>query len=1384
MCHLTSSCESCKRAALGATRPGKIDSKMEITTTNTKEEIRRLQSCINDLISLLALPAIWAGQQPPEVVETLLDALLGILRLDFVYFRQDKLAGGLLFEAARVAGRQKSDVDAEKIGRALASWLKEDASTSPCLLPNPITSNGSRAGEEVTVVSCPLGLNEGSGVVVAGSRRRDFPDKVESLLLKVAVNQTAIELQGKRLLSERNSTQVALFESEERLRLALHAANIGTWDYNPITGALKWDKRCKELFGLGETEVSYDTFLAGLHPADREQTDAAVKRALDPASGGDYDIEYRTVGIEDGVERWIAAKGRAYFDATGRAVRFVGTAIDVSEHKRAALESEEQARLAALGMDVGTALTQAATLPAMLNDCCEALVRHLNAAFSRIWIFNQKDNVLELQASAGLDTHLDGSHGHIPVGQYKIGLIAQERKPHLTNDVQNDPRIRDKEWVKQAGIVAFAGYPLTVEDRLIGVMAILARQPLTDIVFQRMGSVADNIAVGIERKRTETDLREQTEVVETINRVGQILSAELDINKIVQALTDAATELTGAQYGAFFYNVINEEGESYHLYTLSGVPREAFAHFPLPRNTDLFGPTFRGEGIVRSDDVKKDPRYGKNSPYYGIPPGHLPVTSYLAVPVVSRSGEVLGGLFFAHPEPGVFTERDEQIVVGLAAQAAIAMDNASLFEMVEQERAQAEASEQRYRFVAEAIPQIVWTAAADGAVDYFNQKWCDYTGQAREQSYGWGWYGAIHPEQLPATNECWTHSIKTGEPCEVEYLLKRADGIYRWHLARALPMRDAQGRIIKWFGTCTDIHDKKQAEEERAQRLANEQEYSARLKALADAALAINASLSSDELFQVITEKARELIGAHQAVTSITVNQDWSQVINTMALSEKYAAWRNYNTRSDGTDIYSLVCRINRPLRMTQAQLEAHRHWRGFDQEAANHPPMRGLLAAPLIARDGRNFGLIQLSDKYAEEFTAEDESILVQLSQMASIAIENTRLYSEAQAANRAKDEFLAMVSHEVRTPMTAILGWARMLRAGQLDEATRVRAIETIERNVKTQAQLIEDLLDISRIITGKLKLDTQVVDLRPVIEAAIETVRPAAEAKSIQLQALLHPGTSPVTGDAGRLQQVVWNLLSNAVKFTDPGGFVEISLTSNDTQVKITVRDTGKGINPDFLPYVFDRFRQADTTSTRIHGGLGLGLAIVRHLVEMHGGTVEAASKGEGKGATFTVTLPTLALYKKPAAVSALDYLTNLSANGIVTGSQALNGVRVLIVEDDADTLAMLTLLLQQSGAEVIVATSAAEGLEFLKINMPDVIVSDISMPGEDGYSLIRKIRALRPEEGGQTPAVALTAYAKTEDRVRALSAGFQQHIAKPVEPIEMITVVANLAGRFYK
>lgn len=590
------------------------------------------------------------------------------------------------------------------------------------------------------------------------------------------------------------------------------------------------------------------------------------------------------------------------------------------------------------------------------------------------------------------------------------------------------------------------------------------------------------------RKRAERALAEEAHALEVLNRVGKAVAAQWELDQIVQIVTDAATELSGAAYGAFFYNVVNGAEEAYLLYALSGASRESFAKFPMPRATQVFGPTFRGESVIRSADIRQDPRYGQNAPFSGMPPGHLPVVSYLAVPVTLHDGEVIGGMFFAHPRPGVFTERAERLAVGIAAQAAIAIDNARLFQALREQEAQ---------------------------------------------------------------------------------------------------------------------------------------------------------------LRQVLTEREQ-------------------------------------------------------------------------------------ILESERAAR-------------------------------------------SEAERLGHMKDEFLATLSHELRTPLNAIQGWATLLRQHGVSREDHERGLETIERNVRAQGQIINDLLDMSRIISGKIHLEVQPLQLHDVIHNAIETVRPSASAKHIRIMPMLDSSIGTVRGDPNRLQQVLWNLLSNAVKFTPSGGRIQVVLERVNSHVEIVVEDSGVGIRPEFLPYVFDRFRQGDPTTSRRFGGLGLGLSIVKSLIEIHGGSVRVKSPGENQGSTFVVALPISHIQedtqrvKRPLAVS--DPLEAIEL-------PRLEGVKVLIVDDEPDGRALVARILQGRGALPACASNAGEALALLQQEVFDVLLSDIGMPDVDGYELIRRVRTLDASRPGPIPAIAVTAYARPEDRQRSLLAGYQMHLAKPVEAREVVAAISSL------
>jgi PAS domain S-box-containing protein len=517
-------------------------------------------------------------------------------------------------------------------------------------------------------------------------------------------------------------------------------------------------------------------------------------------------------------------------------------------------------------------------------------------------------------------------------------------------------------------------------------------------------------------------------------------------------------------------------------------------------------------------------------------------------------------------------------------------------------------SGERLRFMAESMPHKIFTARPDGAVDYFNQQWRDYTGLSLERMQGWEWKKLLHPDDVDENAKRWQHSISTGEPYQMEHRFRKANGDHCWHLTRAHAKRDAKGNISMWVGSNTDIDTIKRADEEKRQLLENER------------------------------------------------------------------------------------------------------------------------------------------------------------------------RARSEVERASQIKDEFLATLSHELRTPLNAILGWSQLILKGSISKEDIQKGLETIERNARSQNKLIEDLLEMSSIICGKIRLDVKRLNLSDVVEAAVESVTPAAEAKDIRLRKIIDPAAGPVSGDPNRLQQIIWNLLSNAVKFTPKGGNIEIIVERIASHLEVTVKDSGLGIKPAFLEYVFDRFRQADSSLTRQHGGLGLGLAIVKQLVGLHGGTVRAESAGEGKGAEFIVSLPLAPVSERKEQHPAMSIHADNDREHI-----SLSGIKVLVIDDEPDARELIKWILTQSKAAVVIAASATEGLEMLKTERPDVLISDIGMPGKDGYQFIREVRNLPAIEGGKTPAIALTAFAGSGDRTKALIAGYHMHLAKPIESDELIATIGSLKGR---
>ncbi|MDN4036136.1 ATP-binding protein [Massilia sp. YIM B02443] len=532
--------------------------------------------------------------------------------------------------------------------------------------------------------------------------------------------------------------------------------------------------------------------------------------------------------------------------------------------------------------------------------------------------------------------------------------------------------------------------------------------------------------------------------------------------------------------------------------------------------------------------------------------------------------------------------------------------------------------EERFRSLVMATSQIVWSNTPDGRVDEDSPSWRAFTGQTYEEWREFGWLEAVHPDDRDATRRLWLACVASKSLFETRYRLRRADGAYRWTEVRGVPIVDATGSIREWIGTNTDIHETVMAEAELAQRLEREQRNAALLAKVAHAARKLQTVLWDGDIAEVLVSEVRDILQVHQAVVSITEGANWSQAINAVSLSDKYAPYRAYAESTDGSGIYAEVCRTNQPLRLTQQQLEAHPQWKGFGRHAAAHPPIRGWLAVPLIDRTGKNIGLIQASDKIEGEFSAEDEAILVQLASIAANGFENARLYQSLQEQDRRKDEFLAMLAHELRNPLAPIAAASEMLKLGTASEERIRRSSEVIGRQVRHLTSLIDDLLDVSRVTRGLIELDRALLDPMALVASAVEQSQPLMTARGHSFAIEGDANGARVVGDANRLVQVIANLLNNAAKYTPNGGAIVLTVARDGDVLAISVRDNGTGIDASLLPRIFDLFTQAERTPDRAQGGLGIGLALVKTIVSLHDGQVSAHSGGPGAGSVFTVTL----------------------------------------------------------------------------------------------------------------------------------------------------------------
>ncbi|MHC5746051.1 MAG: PAS domain-containing protein [Nostoc sp.] len=1190
-------------------------------------------------------------------------------------------------------------------------------------------------------------------------------DLLKELAIQVgiAIRQAELYQQAQNELTDRRRVEAELRESEEWLRLALSASRMGTWNWNIQTGKISWSDNLEALFGLeqGEFDGSFEMFAARVHPDDRDRLLAAVDRAV--ATGEDYDIEFRVV-YPNGTIRWALSQGKVFYDQHGQPIQMAGIDLDITERKRSAetlRESEERFRQLAENIDAVF----------WIKEVSKNRVSYVSPAYKKLWGLNPQELYQGQQAwvdrihpedreSTDRAFHEKAVAGQfdeeyriiLPNGSirwvhdrcfplrdetgeiYRFAGIAED----ISDRKQVEQALRDSEERLQMALEGSGGglwdwNIVTNEDYLssrwlemlgyeqgdlpghfnswerlihpddkVWVMERLNAHLQDDSVsykFEyrmltksgewkwianhgkvvlrdqqgnplRMAGIHFDIS---DRKQAELDLRQSEEfknrILDSSSDCIKVLSLDgrllyMNTGGLCLMEIDDLNPYLNIEWLCLWENGYRQQAEQALAAAKTGEVSIFRGYCPTVKGTPkwwevVVSPILDASGqleriLLISRDITerkktelllqenearlklayKATRSGvwdwditRNSAHvseeycnlFGLDPTTEEVSfeQWLSLlhpddrtyanEIVSRTIQKQQDYYetdyrILHPNGIRWLAARAKVFYDAAGNAVRMLGNVQDITDRKQVEDELRQSEERYRYLAEAIPQLVWTCDASGSCDYANQRLCDYTGLSFEQILGRGWISAVHPDDRQAAQSLWNNTVDCGSSYRHEYRFKRAsDRSYRWHLVLGMPLKDQRGQVVKWFGTCTDIHDQKELEVERNRILAQEQ-----------------------------------------------------------------------------------------------------------------------------AAR-------------------------------------------AEAERANRIKDEFLAVLSHELRSPLNPILGWTKLLQTRKFNETKTAQALATIERNAKLQTQLIDDLLDVAKILRGKLSIEAIPVNLASVIESALDTVSTAAIAKSILLHPVL-PNIGQVSGDSNRLQQIVWNLLSNAIKFTPNGGRVEIRLQLLDNQAQIIVSDTGKGINPEFLPYIFESFRQEDVSVTRRYGGLGLGLAIVRQLVEAHGGTITADSPGEGLGATFTVQLPLLNVEPE---IKQPDELPQPALE--------LTGIRVLTVDDDADARELLTVLLAEYGAKVLTVGSAAEVLANLESFQPDVLVSDIGMPEVDGYSLIQQIRALTAEKGGEIPAIALTAYARIEDSLRAITSGYQRHVTKPLDPEELVQAVVALAHR---
>ena len=1099
-----------------------------------------------------------------------------------------------------------------------------------------------------------------------------------------------------RDITEQRRAEATLRQTEERLSLILRATNDVIYDCNLQTGNVWWNDAYNENFGKRPLDLPnpWQWWLDRIHPEERDAVVASLRSTLEGTSDR-WVAEYRYQGA-NGTYANVIDRTCIVRDETGKAIRLLGTILDLTEQKQAEAALRQQAEALENQQKWLEAILDLMPTPTVFVEPGTARVTFANKIANELAGGDlPKNKSLEEYAAAYYCTDANGER--IPTEQMPAVVLARGEQ------LQN----YEMHWHTPGGIRATLCWGEMLP-------AMYGHPAICIGMFQDVTRL----------KEIEENLRQTEERLRIALTSAQMIAWDVNLKTNYVLCSENAPDVWGIQSGS---------------------------------HEDFFAIVHPGDrtNVIRAYECALSGEISYTQEYR----------------IISLDGQVR----WLHSQGRVYLDVDGQperisgISVDITERKQAEADREQLLAREQAARAEAEKVQRQLSVIFETSPVGIGLLNYEQRFVAINESLAEINGLSREQHLGHT-IPELFGESDPDLVELFHRLYTTGEPFISPQLAvnvpgrdDRRPGYYNvYYLPIALP----SGQVEEVLVYVVDVTERV--------RLERSQEYLSEVSAVLASSLDYQTTL--EQVAQLTVPELADWCTVHIVEEDGSIEQIAVAHVDPAKIEWPHQIREKYPLNRDDVRGAALTLRTGEPdlvpyisdEMLVQAARDSE-HLKILRQVG-----FKSVMAVPLRTQE-RILGVISfVAAESGRRYDQADLRLAQELARRASLAIENAQLYrtalahrAQAEAANRVKDEFLAVLSHELRTPLNPILGWTKLLRAHRLDASKTAFALGTIERNAQLQAQLIEDLLDISGILQGKLHLKISPVDLVTTIEAAVETVRLSAEAKSIQLHVNLTPLIGQVLGNSDRLQQVIWNLLSNAIKFTPKGGRVDIRLERVGTQAQITVSDTGKGINPDFLPYAFEAFRQADGKTTRMFGGLGLGLSIARHLVELHGGTIRADSAGEGQGATFTVQLPLMAT---DSAAIENSTQTEQSLN--------LSGIRVLLVDDDRDNLELLTFILEQSKAVVSAVTSAKEALDVLAQFKPDILVSDIGMPEMDGYTLMRQVR-LRASEG-QIPAIALTAYVGEVNQQQALGVGFQIHIPKPVEPEKLLRAMANLVG----